>query len=205
MSRWFYIRKIVSWVVISRISYTLQVWQLALCLPQPQMFFFFFFLGDVDKRQRIKLHNVKKWYRTLDTSALCILSHLNHQSWNSFSKFDMHLFEQNPHFWNFRLICSACWQAGFGMDNALSCNSKIFFNFFPFKVVGECWRSHQPIKLTHLLDLQWHTQKKNHFLFVVAFVTFHIIFIPWLFIFQSYQFDPDVCARLQNITQHGVI
>lgn len=23
--------------------------------------------------------------------------------------------------------------------------------------------------------------------------------------FQSYQFDPDVCARLQNITQHGVI
>lgn len=24
-------------------------------------------------------------------------------------------------------------------------------------------------------------------------------------LFQSYQYDPDVCARLQNITQHGVI
>ena len=30
-----------------------------------------------------------------------------------------------------------------------------FFDFFSFKVVGECWRSHQPIKLTYLLDLHW--------------------------------------------------
>lgn len=133
--------------------------------------FLFLFLGWCGQTSE-KLHNVKKWYRTLDTSVLCILSHLNHQLWNSFSKFDMNLFEQNPQFWNFSLICSACWQTGFGMDSALSCNSKIFFFFFPFKVVGECWRSHQPIKLTHLLALQWHTHTKIIFYLLWLLETF---------------------------------
>ena len=164
----------------------------------------FLFLGWCGQTSE-KLHNVKKWYRTLDTSVLCILSHLNHQPWNSFSKFDMNLFEQNPQFWNFSLICSACWQTGFGMESALSCNSKIFYFFFSLQSWG--WMLEE--SSAHKADTPFRSSvaytKKNHFLFVVAFGTFHIIFIPWLFIFQSYQFDPDVCARLQNITQHGVI
>lgn len=135
--------------------------------------FFSFFLGWCGQTSE-KLHSVKKWYRILDTHVLCILSHLKHQSWNSFQNLIWTCLNKILSFEILVWYVLPVWQAGFGMDSAFSGNSKIFWFFF----LQSCgWMLEE--SSAHKADIPfgssltaWHTHKKNHFLFVVALELF---------------------------------